>query len=177
MATNSTRKPEARQSQPGDWKVRDKNAKNGVRYHEPVEGTVVGLDAKNWTDVPENIARKFLVDPAFEVLNEDGQPVASMPDQAKERETAGNVRLRSDEVIARLDELNRDALMARAARIPGGEKFNRNTKRETLVDWLKNQEKPARAGDSLADDDVEGMNPTEAAAAMGGGDGANLEGE
>jgi hypothetical protein len=177
MATNSTRKPEPRKSQAGDWQVRDKNAKNGVRYHEPIEGTVVGLDSKNWTDVPENIARKFLVDPAFEVRNEDGQPVASMPDQAKERETSGNFRLSDDEVIARLDELNRDALMARAARIPGGEKFNRNTKRETLIEWLKGVTKPARASDALADDDVEGMAPDEAAAAMGGGDGVNLEGE
>jgi hypothetical protein len=177
MAT-ATKKPEARQSQAGDWQVRDLNAKNGIRYHEPVVGQVVGLSAKEWTSVPENIARKFLVDPAFEVLNEDGQPVASMPDQAKERGQAGNVRLKNDEVIARLDELNRDALMARAARIPGGEKFNRNTKRETLIDWLKNQDKPARAGDDLADEDVEGMAPEEAAAAMGNSaNGANLEGE
>lgn len=49
----------------------------------------------------------------------------------------GVTRLRADEVIARLDELLFDALVARGAALPGGEILGRNTSKEEVIDFIR----------------------------------------
>lgn len=126
----------------GYWFVKDQNAREldaaGAvipRLHEPVLGVRYALSFEKATAMPEAHARVFLKDPAFIVTNADGEPVAPLNPDAMTRVMPN--RLKPGTVIATLEELTHDALLTRAAQLPDCPKFNANSRREMIIDFIQ----------------------------------------
>lgn len=81
------------------------------------------------TELPQGLAMKFNQD-GFIVIDENGETYK--PPVAKSEVVTKH--LNDGEVVARLDELTIEALMARAALLPGGEKVKKSKKE--LVEFL-----------------------------------------
>lgn len=127
-------KAETGEGKAGQWAVIDTNAMETPRIHEPIVGKKVALRADEKTYMEMPMAVRFLCDPAFHVFNEHGQRVKNMPDKMA---TVGKMpELQPGETIAHVEELMKDALLARAARKPGGERFTSKTTREELIHFL-----------------------------------------
>lgn len=123
-------------AKPGNWGVKDKNARMGARVHEPVLGVTYALTAAEFTSMPAAHAAKFLLDPSFLVVDEEGAERHTLPQEKPAQQGGATPALAPGQVIASLDELETKALFARAVRLPGGEKFNAKTKKTVLVDFL-----------------------------------------
>ena len=148
MATsNLKRNSKAKLEEPGAWTVFDMNArrrdKDGQvigRTHTTRTGKDYKLFADQGTKMPESDARTFLID-GFRVLNEEGVEVRNIPDEATQ--DAGVIpRLQLGQTVAHYDELTNQALRGRCARKPGGERFNKNTSRKLLIDFLMGEYEP-----------------------------------
>jgi hypothetical protein len=123
------------EAQAGYWSVSDKNARTARRTHE-VNGRRYNLDAVEPTYMPQEDARVFLKDAAFEVRDESD--VLQLPLPSKEAEGERAVRqLDPDECIARYDELTTAALLARVANRPGGAAIDAAAPREQLIAFLQ----------------------------------------
>lgn len=124
----------------GKWKVLDSNARVVVdgkvqgRVHEIRPGVFYTLFYNEGTAMPEEDARKFLIDKSFIVTDPDGERVAPLSEQATLRELPN--RLKANQVIADLNELTQDALLNRALQKPNAPKFNGRSKRDMLVEFL-----------------------------------------
>lgn len=149
----------------GSWRVWDKNAILGHRAHQPVPGKTYKLSSDgNGTPMPAEHAAPFLRDPAFVVVNELGQQVASMPAGAidQTRSEKGGIFLEPGETVAKFAELTQPALMGRAAAIPGGERIEKKTPRGTIIKFLMEHAKqatPTADADSITDPSVEAIDP------------------
>lgn len=121
------------------YRVRDRNAVGGPRTHEPVPGKTYSLSAEGeGTLMPAEHALVFTRDKAFEVFNEKGQLVPSMPSGAIANtiSEAGGIKLAPGDTVAKFAELTQEALYARAASVPGGERLRKNTGRAKLITFL-----------------------------------------
>ncbi len=91
------------------------------------------------TPLPYEVAIKFMQD-GFTVSNDAGE---EMHRPAKTDETV-RIRINSDEIVANYSELTVNALIMRAALLPGGEKFVAGKdKRDDIVAFLKAAAAPA----------------------------------
>lgn len=86
-------------------------------------------------NLPIDIALKFLKDEAFEVVDPDTgskyDPTPKQPDAA-----GASFELGPDEVVAKLDELTREALFIRAKQLPGSDDLKPNSPKEKLVAFM-----------------------------------------
>lgn len=174
----------------GNWGVLDTLATKGPRIHMPVAGQTYELKSNAFTEMPASHAAKFLSDPSFLVVDETGTRQNSLPrSQSAQAGQAPGLRLGPGETIASLDELTAQALLARAVRLPGGEKFTAKTKRDTLQRFLLDAQTSGTArasggsaapeepaGDLIADDEDEEAAGAEMAAKMLG-DGGGVQSE
>lgn len=120
----------------GKWGVKDKNHRPGnpPRVHEPVLGHSYPLTHDAFTMMPAAHAVHFLGDPAFEVINEDAVKVAPIP---KGKTSKGEeYRPAPGQVVAALEELTTDALLARAQLTPGGERLTKRNGREPIIKFI-----------------------------------------
>lgn len=129
------------------WSVIDRNATSGSRTHHPLglgQEAVVFNPGKK-TQMPQEIAAKFLCDPAFHVFDPDGNRVTALRQVTAEEAKQGIV-LAEDEVIAKFDELSQESLLRRAHLLPGGEAFKKNARRDDLVEFLLTKRDPSAEG-------------------------------
>lgn len=130
-------------------RVLDKTARpgpNGSRTHELI---VNGLpqqftfDYTKTLDLPFAIAQKFLQHDNFVLVDESGNQIVPrrLPKQPHELGAGETLTMADDEVIARLDELNNAALLARAVTLKGGERFVDKPEREALIAFLVEERK------------------------------------
>lgn len=130
------------------WSVRDKNARQELdgkivaRLHEAAPGSTYKLYFNEFTAMPEHHARTFLRDEAFEVLDEHGQRVRPLSEDAMLR--VAPAALAPQMVIANLDELTSEALVTRASIKPGGSRYTSVTPREILINFLIDAEAAAQ---------------------------------
>jgi hypothetical protein len=153
----------------GQWRVRDQNARVVVagqvvgRDHEILPGISYTLFFDRDTLMPEEHARRFLVDEAFIVRAPDNTRLAPFSEQVKSRDLPPV--LKPNQVIADLNELNQESLLNRALLKPGAPKFNIRSKRDAIIEFLisaHEAEGPgARAAPAAEDDDgdVEELDP------------------
>jgi len=124
----------------GLWRVRDMNARTVIggevlgRDHEILPGIIYKLFFDRDTPMPEEHARRFLVDPAFTVLAPDNTRLAPLSDQVKTRDLPP--MLKPNQVIADLNELNQEALVNRSLIRPNAPKFTTRSKREAMIEFL-----------------------------------------
>lgn len=134
----------------------DPESPNHVRSHQiPFDGII-----KTFTfhygkslEMPFAHAMKFLVDEAFQVSDETGKLYKPVP--KAETDGAQGLVLRQGQVIARLDELLKDALLARCAIAPGGEAIKSRASREEMIEFLEGIDAETLAANTEADEGVE----------------------
>lgn len=144
--------------------VEDKNCSSGdpTRSHEIlVDGIVkvIPFEYGKRREMPFAHAMKFLVDDAFEVTDANGKRYLPIP-KAEANGSQGLV-LKPGEVVARLDELLKDALAARCAVVPGGEQITPKTKREDMIGFLESVNVEALHANRERDEGVEVGGDTE----------------
>lgn len=128
------------ETQKGMWRVRDQNARVVVggkvvgRDHEILPGISYTLYFDQDTEMPEEHARRFLVDESFIVRAPDNTRLAPFSEQVKSRDLPP--MLKPNQVIADLNELNQEALLNRALLKPGAPKFNIRSKRDAIIEFL-----------------------------------------
>lgn len=113
---------------------------SGARRHEQlVDGAVKVFSFEHAvpTKLPFAIAMKFLKTEGFVLTDENGKPIEfeRVPDQPNAANSA-QFKLAGNQVVARYDELSQEALLIRAAQLPGGEVFKKNAKRAEIIDFL-----------------------------------------
>lgn len=84
-------------------------------------------------EMPEAHARKFLRDPAFEVMDEKGNQIRPAIPITRGFD---RTELAEHECVARLDELTIDSLVERAGPLPGGERMNHKVGKTALIAFL-----------------------------------------
>jgi hypothetical protein len=137
-----------------EYTARDKNAYRGSRAHDVVlnDGTVKNYAFPNestFIPVPTEVAMKLSKIPGFEVKDTRGLVV--VPQQIEEQTGLNEiVSLSSDQVIANLNELTKEALIVRANAPELGGKFKNNASKESLVQFLTdyNLANPASADEA-----------------------------
>lgn len=123
----------------GQWGVKDMNARTGARTHEPVIGFPYALRHDRFTWMPAEHAAHFLRDDSFVVVDASETVKPPLPSQAVQVAGRNTPVLEPGQVVARVDELENGALLARCLTMPGGEKFTTKTKRETMIRFLTGQ--------------------------------------
>lgn len=112
--------------------------------------------------LPPEIAAKFLKEPAFKLVDEQGQPLAykRQPKQPEELGAGEKLVLAEDQTIARFDELSTMALMQRTVELPGGEAFAQRGERPErgelvafLIEAVKSKRAATKAAPDLAEDE------------------------
>jgi hypothetical protein len=106
---------------------------NGRIVGEP-ETTSYELRSDKGTKMTMEHAMKFLVDPAFKVVNPDGVRIPYVP---KIDISKPVTHLGEDEVVVRYDELSLEALQRRVKVLPGSEVLPEDAKAEEYVAFLK----------------------------------------
>lgn len=162
----------------GEWQVFDLNARNVdpqdharvlPRHHDSRLGVSWPLRCNEPCYMPEVEARVFLKDPAFKVLNSDGEEVPPLSQDQQSRNLPAV--LAPYLVIANLAELTTDALLTRAAQMRGGQHLNSTTPREKLIKFLierqTSKDAVAKPGESLADGEVDDIHGDEALGILG----------
>lgn len=99
-------------------------------------------------EMPFMHAAKFLIDPAFIVTDHDGKRYEPAPKRISASELK---ELRASQVIADLGELSTEALFLRAVKFPDGEKLNRATSRDNLIEFLKTAHEVVDRGQRAAE--------------------------
>lgn len=162
---------------PGEWQVFDMNARmldpttqrTKPRVHESRLGRPWRLTFDEACFMPEEDARVFLKDPAFRVLNADGEEVPSLVAAQLSRKLPD--KLDPEMTIAKFDELTTESLLTRAAQRPGGQRFNSTTARRVLVDFLIEgviRDTKATRSDGVDDESLDNMSPEETARLLQG---------
>lgn len=143
-AQASTGKTVKALKEPRIFTVYDLNAKAGgpgriheiiteMRGDEVISTKSYELFSDRPCEMPEEHALKFLRDKAFVVMDNRGKRVE--PVEIKDI-TSAKMRLEDNEVIAKLEELTREALLKRAKVMPGSEDVKASDTKETLVSFL-----------------------------------------
>jgi hypothetical protein len=147
----------------GMWAVLDTRAVNKLREHLPVAGFAYKLSASQKTFMPQEHAVVFLRSKSFVVFNEMGERVASMPEASAERAGVTRPVLAPGEVIANLDELTDNALLARCKMRPGGERLKAKTARKKLIEFLLDSESTSKKTEAEdGDSEIEDMDDDDA---------------
>lgn len=149
----------APQPKTDQWTVLDRNAINQPRIHK-VKGQAIAFKPGQRVSLDSHVAAAFLSSASFEVLNENGDKVSSLPKQSvSQAGVSGGINLEPGQVIASLDELTKEALIARAARIPGGERLNARSSRNDVLAFLQDSDhstyRAAQSDEPVDDVDVE----------------------
>lgn len=122
------------------YKVKQITLKPGASAsHETRTGSTVILSSDSYTEMSEDEARTFLIDPtAFDVLDEKDRPVLapSLKDPSK-----GQFTLDQDEVVAKLHELTQEALWNRCLRLPNHDGISKGSKKDVMIKALLNKPK------------------------------------
>lgn len=118
--------------------VKDLNAVTDARRHDlmDADGKITAYDFMpgRYTEVPLALATRWLVgNIGFEVKGPDGQ-ILKLVAQPQDAAGGRGMVLRPDQVIASLDELTQDALIARAA--AKGGKFTKASGKKAVVEFL-----------------------------------------
>lgn len=133
--------------------VRDRSAVRGPRTHR-VNGTDYTFKPGDVLEIPHADAMRMLVngEGGFQVSTLDGVEIELPKAGARPA-----VHLRADQTVAQYSELTRDALLARAKRYPGGEKFHKRTAQETIEVFLMGREggEAAPAGPTHLEEAIE----------------------
>jgi hypothetical protein len=140
------------------WTVRDLNAVDKPRVHDLGPAGKHTLNAHEGVRMPQEHAVHFLRDPSFHVVDENGDHITSL-----ERSTAVGTQatkpLRADQVVATLQELKAQALLARCTEYPDGRAFKSTTKVDVMIAFLLDKAKmvgrPAAGEGPTGDVDVE----------------------
>lgn len=148
------------------YMVRDLNAKSGERVHElmdPRTKRVSPYRFQNQWDgvqVPMAIALGLVGNPGFDVKDAKGRTL--QPSRTDGNDNNSGVILRAHEVIATMDELTHEALIARANVITakmGEGKFTKAVKKEEVISFLLvnngSSEEEAGVAAGVPDDGVE----------------------
>src|SRR5579859_6109872 len=114
---NYTKFEAGNEAEEGDWgvydsiarQIDDKTQEVMPRTHEVRPGRIYKLRFDEPCYMPEADARVFLKEPAFIVLNDEGEKVPSLSKQAQER--VQPTKLAPNMVIADMNELTTDALL------------------------------------------------------------------
>ena len=109
-----------------------------VRDHEMVVDDRVQKFAFSMGEakvMPYTTALKFSQNPGFEVSHMDDRPFVAPPSDVDERDEIPKISLEDDEVIARMDELVKPALLVRAQIID--DTIKDSTGKDELVAFLK----------------------------------------
>ena len=162
----------------GEWAVFDLNAKQLdpkdnarvlPRHHESRLGVLWALRYNEPCYMPEAEARVFLKDPAFKVVNANGEEVPPLSADQQQRNLPS--MLAPNLVIANLAELTTDALLTRVAQLRGGARFNSTSPRERVIAFIIEQQairqNVTASAESLADEMVGDIDDREAAAILG----------
>ena len=144
------------------WAVKDSNArrrdtKTGAimpRTHQALSGREYPLTAQEPTYMPEADARGFLKDEAFWVYDQQGNRVLPLATQALLRDVPK--KLDPNMVIADLSELTQEALVTRAAQLPGAPGFTHETPRSRLISFITHAQGKVDGANLATDDTVEG---------------------
>lgn len=145
--------------------VLDTTAQPGVdRTHEMlIEGRLVPFTFKYATPLklPFAIAMKFVNIAEFVSTDENGVPTPfkRTPVQPEQLQAGQRFRLADDETVARYDELTIEALLIRAAIMPGGEAIKRNSGKQAIIDFLQETAKARRAANVQNDIDPDSFIP------------------
>lgn len=145
-AANAAAKPKAKAIPPAEKMLRvlDKTAKQGPGGERKHVLIINGLP-KEFTfeftkplSLPFAEAQKFLQHDNFVLIDDNGNQIVPrrLPKQPHELGAGETLAMADDEVIARLDELNNAALLARAVLLKGGEQFVDKPERRALIDFL-----------------------------------------
>lgn len=124
----------------GSWRVRDTNARTVTggevvgRDHEILPGISYRLFFDRDTLMPEEHARRFLIDSSFIVLAPDNTRLVPLSEQVKTRDLPP--MLKPNQVIADLNELTAEALVNRSLIRQNAPKFNTKSKREAMIEFL-----------------------------------------
>jgi hypothetical protein len=160
--------------EPGEWAVFDLNARSVdpndhsrvlPRHHDSRLGVSWPLRCNEPCHMPEVEARVFLKDPAFKVVNDEGEEVPPLTVSQQSRNLPAV--LAPNLVVASLAELTTDALLTRSAQMRGGQYFNSTTHREKLIKFLIERQTAKDAvlkpGESLADHEMDDLDDADAA--------------
>lgn len=118
----------------------DEDGKRGTRTHELV---VDGLprpfrfEYGKSQEVPVELAVKFLK-AGFKRVDEKGNLIAyeGPPKQPDELQAGETLKLKTNETIARFEELSSHALQHRVMILPGGEVFAKSSDRRAMVNFI-----------------------------------------
>lgn len=153
------------------WGVVDLNAPTGEsRRHQPVKGHFYDLRSDVPKKMPPSHAARFLKVEGFVVTGAAGRPMNSLPTSEEQSRVA---TLPKGWLLARVEELTSDALLARALNLPGGEKFTARTKKDVLlafvtehsggaIDTVQPAGNVAEGAEDAAGDGLADMKPDEA---------------
>lgn len=102
--------------------------------HQPEPETVTyELFSDKPCEMEMGHAMKFLVDPAFRVLDPGGTRVMTV---GKTDISKPVTALKDDEIVVTYGELSRDALFRRVKVLPGSEEIRESAKHQDLVDFM-----------------------------------------
>ena len=141
------------------YQVFDMNARDGQErshdvivktYDDGKEPDVVTykLGRDKGTEMPQEHAMRFLIDPAFRVVRANGERVSPPP----KYDHTLPLKVELDETIAKFEELNKTALYKRVKLLPGSEKLTIQSGNQELVTFLiENRKKQLRGNMSEAE--------------------------
>lgn len=134
------------------------------RVHElTVEGRNKAFAFEHNTplELPFAIAMKFLHITEFIATDEKGEPKPFLrtPTQPEELQAGQRFRLADNETVARYDELTLEALLTRAALLPGGEAVKRNLGKDKIAKFIEEAAKVRRLANVQSDTDPDSFVP------------------
>jgi hypothetical protein len=103
------------------------------------------------TELPWEIALKFLKHDAFRLTDADGNliPWRGTPRQPEDLAAGERFHLADDEVVARYDELTTQALQMRCAQMPSGESIARARDRDAMIAFIVERTMKRRLENSM----------------------------
>ena len=111
-----------------------------VKLEKATDGTITGAETVQYElysnkgcKMPMEHALKFLCDAAFKVVNNEGNRVMPVP---KFDASKPITVLADDEIVCKIVELSRDALMRRVKVLPGSEEVRGDAKASELAAFL-----------------------------------------
>ena len=130
------------------------------RSHEIIVGDlIVGYDftVNEPTAMSYAHAMKFLKTEEFHVFDPDGKRIKRAPDVTISKVGGDGAVLSEDQCVAEFDELMADALLSRAAQLPGGESLSVRSGKAKVIAFLKAQTAAARRQADIDAGKVEGL--------------------
>ena len=129
------------------FKVTDLLATNGPRVHDlatnPARGGAREFkgfafpDHRTAVEVPEEFALGLVGNDGFLVVDHTGRELKAVAQAVEQAGAApAEITMRDDQVVARLDELTKEALMTRAVAIDGDNAEAHKTK-DQLIDFIR----------------------------------------